>query len=202
MKLGEQRRKLKTRNLWGNNKKNKILNKIIFKALYIIVIILITYNALYIINNALYLKKYVSIFGKIFITTQKDNSMKTDINKNDFIVLYKVKYNEIKNNDIISYDINNEITLRKVVDIEQKNGQYYYETKANNYYHNDLEKKTIDQINGKILFKIPFIGFIFRGFENKIVTIIIVIILLLRLSFNKYVQSRNKKMNKYKNKKK
>lgn len=177
---------MRTKNSWGKQ------NKFIKKVLYIIIIILIIYNALYVLNNAIYSKKYINLFGNIFIMTEKDNAMSPTIKKNDFVILKKVKASKINNNDIIGYDINNEITIRRVVSIEQNS----YETKADNYYHNDLERKNIEQINGKILFKISFIGIIFKYFENKIITIFIILILLLRFSFNKYVKNRREESKK------
>lgn len=179
---------MKIKNSLINNKTKKIINKI----LYILFIILIIYNTLYIINYSIKSKKYVNIFNKIYITVAKDTSMKPEINKNDLIFVIKVKENKIAENDIIGYDINNEIVFHRVYYVKKENNKNYYLTKADNYIHNDLEEKTIEQINGKILIRIPSIGILFRLFENKIITIFIIIILLLKYSFNKYRHEKNK----------
>lgn len=185
---------MKTKNSLINEKNKKILKKILFKILYIIIIILIIYNLLYIINNTFNNKKYVSIFGKIYITTEKDKSMKPNINVNDFIIVKKVDKQTIKRGDIIGYDINDEITFRKVIGIEENEGITYYQTKGNIYHNNDLEKKTYEQVNGKIAVRIPIIGLIFRIFENKIITIFLMLVLLLKFSFNKYRYKKSKKI--------
>lgn len=177
--------------------KKKIKN-ILYKFVYIFSVILIIYNVLYITNNMLFGKKYINVFGIIYITTEKEDSMKKSdrnidigesgiqyVKKNDLVFVIKTSAKNINIQDIIGYDINDEITLHRVVNIENSNNTIYYETKADNYIHNDIEKKTINQINGKIFIKVPFIGIIFRLLENKVATIIIVIILFFKFSFNK-----------------
>lgn len=193
-----KRKELKTKNFLINNKtKNtikKIVRNVINKILYFLFVMLILYNVLYIINNTANSKKYANIFNKIYITVEKDTSMKPKVNKNDLIFVVKTNEEKIKEGDIIGYDINDEIVFHRVYQIKQENNKNYYLTKADNYMHNDLEEKTIEQINGKILIKIPFIGLLFKLFENKIITIFIMIILLLRYSFNKYRHDKNKKI--------
>ncbi len=197
-----RKKELKTKNSWVS--KNKKFKKIIYKILYVFCIILILYNVLYIINNTINKQKYINLGNTLYITTEKEDSMKrkkndtneqTFVNKNDLVFVWKCKANEIQINDIIGYDINSEITFHRVVNIEEDNDITYYETKADNYMYNDIEKKTLNQVNGKILFRIPLIGVVFRLFENKIMTIFIIIVLLLKFSFNNY---RNE-INRYRN---
>ena len=197
-----RKKELKTKNSWVS--KNKKLKKIIYKILYVFCIILILYNVLYIINNTINKQKYINLGNTLYITTEKEDSMKrkkndtneqTFVNKNDLVFVWKCKANDIQINDIIGYDINSEITFHRVVNIEEDNDITYYETKADNYMYNDIERKTLNQVNGKILFRIPLIGVVFRLFENKIMTIFIIIVLLLKFSFNNY---RNE-INRYRN---
>ena len=197
-----RKKELKTKNSWVS--KNKKLKKIIYKILYVFCIILILYNVLYIINNTINKQKYINLGNTLYITTEKEDSMKrkkndtneqTFVNKNDLVFVWKCKANDIQINDIIGYDINSEITFHRVVNVEEDNDITYYETKADNYMYNDIEKKTLNQVNGKILFRIPLIGVVFRLFENKIMTIFIIIVLLLKFSFNNY---RNE-INRYRN---
>lgn len=206
-----KRKKLKIKNSWENNKKK--VKSVLYKLVYIFGVILVIYNVLYIVNNTLSGKKYINIFGKIYITTEKEDSMKKGgrevnseksgiqyVKKNDLVFVIKTSEKNINIQDIIGYDINDEITLHRVVNIENKNNTIYYETKADNYINNDIERKTINQINGKIFIKIPLIGIIFRVIENKAATIIIVILLFLKFSLNKYKYERYGKI-KRKNKK-
>lgn len=197
-----RKKELKTKNSWVS--KNKKLKKIIYKILYVFFIILILYNVLYIINNTINKQEYINLGNTLYITTEKEDSMKrkkndtneqTFVNKNDLVFVWKCKANDIQINDIIGYDINSEITFHRVVNIEEDNDITYYETKADNYMYNDIERKTLNQVNGKILFRIPLIGVVFRLFENKIMTIFIIIVLLLKFSFNNY---RNE-INRYRN---
>lgn len=176
-----------------NKKIKNIFQKVLIKALYILFIILVIYNILYIINYSANSKKYISIFGKLYITTVKVNDSKPVIKVNDFIVVKKADQTKIKKDDIIGYDINNEIAFHRVYSVKKESGIYYFFTKADNSYYNDIEAKQIEQINGKIIVRIPIIGLLFRLFENRIITIFIMIILILKFSFNTYKFNQNKK---------
>lgn len=227
MKLGEKRKKLKTKNSLMNNvkkninkikenskksranitnniektkqeKANIIITKIIAKIIKIFCIILVIYNILYIINYSANGKKYASIFGLINIATVKDNTMKKELNNNDLVITIKTNDKNLKVGDIIGYTIGTNTTFHRIEKITIENNKYYFLTKgANNYYY-DIEEKTIEQVNGKVSLRIPIIGFIFKIFENYVMTIIIIIIFLLRLSYLNYLKKNSKKRKKEK----
>lgn len=183
--------------------KNPLLNKrkYFINILYIILAILIFYNAIYTITTTITSKEYLSILGISFVVIE-DNSMKPVLNKNDFLIIKKVNSSDINTGDLVAYDINNNINIHRVLQIKQRN---VYITKADNNYYYDEEAKTIDTIRGKICFKIPIIGIIFKIFESKITTIFIIIFLILKYRYNKIIKEkyvdRLKKKEKLKNKK-
>lgn len=86
------------------------------------------------------------------------NSMSPSINKGDAVIL-KLKNNDFKKNDVISFDYRGRNTVHRIVSIENINGETIYHTKgdANNSSDNIEVKK--DMIKGKVLFRIPYIGY-------------------------------------------
>ena len=160
---------------------NKIYKLFKF-VLYCIAIIIVIYNSLYVMNYTFKGKKYISIGKETYVVRyREDESMKPYINIDDLVIVKKISAEDIKINDVIGYDTNNQVVFHRVIDIKNNNGTYYFYTKADGYMHNDLEPKTIEQINGKITKKIPIIGKILKNFENKITLLIICIILVIRL---------------------
>ena len=174
------------------NKIEKKLKPILHYIINVVLAILVIYNILYTFNNVFFEKHYVQIFGIYIVTPEKEETMKPSINKNDLIISYKLKRKDIKENDIIGYDINNHLTFHRLSIIKQVDGKEYFITKGDNNYHYDIEEKTEEEIKAKILIKIPIIGWIFRIFESKIMTVIIILIFSLKYSYNKYKMNLSK----------
>lgn len=174
---------MKTKNLWEKNKIRTWGAKILKCIGTFFICSLILYNILYVANNVFRNKKYVQIFG-IYISTEKEKSMEPIIQKNSLIIGHKLK--NVQQGEIVGYDIDNSIKYHRLTKIEIKDGKTTYITKAEQNYREDLEKKKKEDIKSKIALKIPVIGWLFRLFESKITTIIIIIVLGLRLSYYNY----------------
>lgn len=175
---------MKTKNLWERNKIRTWGAKILKCIGTFFICSLILYNILYVANNVFRNKKYVQIFG-IYISTEKEKSMEPIIQKNSLIIGHKLK--NVQQGEIVGYDIDNSIKYHRLTKIEIKDGKTTYITKAEQNYREDLEEKKKEDIKSKIVLKIPVIGWLFRLFESKITTIIIIIIVLgLRLSYYNY----------------
>ena len=171
---------MRTKNLNQITKNKKILKNTI---LYTIFIIFIFYSVLYQINN-LNNKKYIQIFN-VYISVTTDESMTPSINNNTLIIGTKINNKDIKENNIIGYDINGILNYHRLTKIKQEDGNTLYITKADNNYNIDIEEKEREQIKSKIILKIPFIGIIFKFLQTKIALIIIVIILIFKFIINK-----------------
>ena len=165
---------MKTKNLWEKNKIRTWGAKILKCIGTFFICSLILYNILYVANNVFRNKKYVQIFG-IYISTEKEKSMEPIIQKNSLIIGHKLK--NVQQGEIVGYDIDNSIKYHRLTKIEIKDGKTTYITK---------EEKKKEDIKSKIVLKIPVIGWLFRLFESKITTIIIIIVLGLRLSYYNY----------------
>lgn len=174
---------MKTKNLWEKNKIRTWGAKILKCIGTFFICSLILYNILYVANNVFRNKKYVQIFG-IYISTEKEKSMEPIIQKNSLLIGHKLK--NVQQGEIVGYDIDNSIKYHRLTKIEIKDGKTTYITKAEQNYREDLEEKKKKDIKSKIVLKIPVIGWLFRLFESKITTIIIIIVLGLRLSYYNY----------------
>ena len=174
---------MKTKNLWERNKIRTWGAKILKCIGTFFICSLILYNILYVANNVFRNKKYVQIFG-IYISTEKEKSMEPIIQKNSLIIGHKFK--NVQQGEIVGYDIDNSIKYHRLTKIEIKDGKTTYITKAEQNYREDLEEKKKEDIKSKIVLKIPVIGWLFRLFESKITTIIIIIVLGLRFSYYNY----------------
>lgn len=174
---------MKTKNLWEKNKIRTWGAKILKCIGTFFICSLILYNILYVANNVFRNKKYVQIFG-IYISTEKEKSMEPIIQKNSLIIGHKLK--NVQQGEIVGYDIDNSIKYHRLTKIEIKDGKTTYITKAEQNYREDLEEKKKEDIKSKIALKIPVIGWLFRLFESKITTIIIIIVLELRFSYYNY----------------
>ena len=174
---------MKTKNLWERNKIITWGAKILKCIGTFFICSLILYNILYVANNVFRNKKYVQIFG-IYISTEKEKSMEPIIQKNSLIIGHKLK--NVQQGEIVGYDIDNSIKYHRLTKIEIKDGKTTYITKAEQNYREDLEEKKKEDIKSKIALKIPVIGWLFRLFESKITTIIIIIVLGLRFSYYNY----------------
>lgn len=194
---------MKTKNSWAKNKIKKVIAILLRKMLKCISIFLacclIIYNILYLCNNVFRNKKYAQIFN-IYISTEKEDSMSPEIKKNSLLIGCKVK--NVNEGEIIGYDIDNSIRYHRLFKIKNNDGKFTYMTKTDNNYQEDLEEKKLSDIKARIVIKIPVVGWLFRIFESKVTTVIIIILLCLRFSYNSYkIQlTKKRKSEKEKNK--
>lgn len=170
-----------------NNQIKKLLKKILKYVGIFILCCLIAYNIIFMFNEVFAKRKYVKFFG-LYISTEKENSMSPTIRKNSLIIGVKTK--NIKNDDIIGYDIDGSLKYHRFI---KKSNQNLYITKADKNYNYDFEEKSTDQIKAKKVIAIPVIGWIFKIFESKVTTIFIIIALLLKYSYNNYKIKINQK---------
>lgn len=156
--------------------KNKLLNFI-----FVVIIICVLYNIIFLLNTSILRNKYMKLFGISFFC-MKDNLMKNDINKNDLVIIKEVKNNQLKEGDIIAYEINNNIRINKITNIKEK-----ITTKFNQNYYYDIEQITSEQIIGKKIINIPFLGILLNILQSQITSFFIFFFLILGVFYNKYI---------------
>ena len=85
-------------------------------------------------------------------------SMYPNINIGDVVILKKCSINDIKSGDVIEYKSNGKSIVHRVIDVNQKNGEFFIITKGDNNEHNDSLVNE-EQLVGKALFKLKYIGY-------------------------------------------
>ena len=143
----------------------KILNVLSVVFLIIVVIIVIFSLTTRIMGNT------PSLFGYYMFRVSSD-SMEPTLMVGDVILSKAVDADEIKKDDIITYQSKDgsmygrEVTHRVVLEPEEKNGTYHYQTQGD-ASGAPLDKPiTYEQVRGKYIRKLTLIGKIF-GFISK-----------------------------------
>lgn len=155
-----------------NKRKENV--KIAKKVIEIIAIILV-YNIILIVASSANKMSLFNIFGyKSYII--KTNSMEPAISANDVIITKKVKKDKIKTGDVITFIKDGEVITHRITQID-KNGEYT--TKGDNNNIEDTFKIDYENIEGKHILTIPYLGKIVQALDNKIVFLIITLIVLI-----------------------
>ncbi len=165
--------------------------KVIISFIYVIIMICILYNILFLINTSISKKEYFKLYGFSFFC-MKTNLMEQDISKNDLIIIKEADSEDLQNNDIIAYDINGKVRINKIVYYEQNQ----YTTKSNKNYYPDIETITTSQIVGKRIANIPFLGVILELLQSKTVSIFTLVFLIFTFWYNRYMYLRRNERNK------
>ena len=88
------------------------------------------------------------------------NSMKPGFKRGDLIIYKSLeKKDKIKENDVIAFNKNNQITIHRVYQIVIKNDKIYYITKGDNNGSVDSGSITRKEVIGKKVLNIPLIGY-------------------------------------------
>lgn len=143
-----------------------------------IVLIVIIYNIILIGISMVDGIDNFSIFGyQAYIITS--DSMKPEINNGDVVIVRKIGQEEIKENDVIVYSEEAQNITHRVIVITEKNGHKEYKTKGDNNQVEDSKFVLYENIKGKVMFKIPFLGTIILFMKNQIIVLIILLVILL-----------------------
>lgn len=83
--------------------------------------------------------------------------------------------------------------INKVIDRLVEEGRIVYQTKSNNNFFPDKEHVAKNQVIGKVIIVVPFLGIMLEVLQSKITTIFIIIFLILKFTYNKKVHKRELK---------
>lgn len=151
---------------------NKIAKKIID-----IILIILTYNIILVAISNINTEKGMSLFGcEAYII--KTNSMEPSIENGDVVITKKVPEEKIQVGDIITFKQDADIITHRISRIEEENEKKYI-TKGDNNNIEDSSKITYQEIKGKEIITIPYLGKIINILQNKIVFWIILLIILI-----------------------
>lgn len=162
--------------------KGKIIKKIFLSCIYVIILLCFLYNVIFSINVTIFKKEYLQISG-ISLFNMKSELMQDDIKKGDLVIVKETDEAELQKGDIIAYTINGKTRVNKIVNLAQGK----YTTKSNKNYNPDIEKIEYNQIIGKMVLHISGYGFIMEILQSKITTGLLLLALVLRFLYNKYL---------------
>lgn len=153
------------------------IGKTISIILYIIIIPIIIINVTLIIKTCLNPNEIPDFFGfKSFVIVSE--SMEPTIITGDAIFVKKVAQEDLKVNDIISFQDSNSVNTHRIIEITEEDDAIKYTTKGDNNQKEDKEKVTYDKIEGKYQFKINGFGKITEILKNKVTLIVLLIVLV------------------------
>ena len=170
------------------------LKKIMIAIISFIITICVLYNVLFLINTTISQKDYFHVCGISFFRVKTD-LMENDLHKNDFVIVKEVIDSELQVGDIIAYEVNDQVRINKIVD--KKEG---YTTKFNQNYYPDIEKITMNEIIGKKIVSIPFLGIILDILQSKIISILVLLFLMFIFWYNTYTHTKRKERERKKKK--
>lgn len=85
-------------------------------------------------------------------------SMYPKINIGDVVLIEKCGINDIKIGDVVEYQLENQFIIHRVIKIEVENAEFSLITKGDNNSSEDANKVSEEQIIGKVIFKIKYVG--------------------------------------------
>ena len=86
-------------------------------------------------------------------------SMEKELYVGDVVIVKKCNANDIDNGDIIQYQMKGYTVIHRVIEKKQKNGEYYFTTKGDNNPSEDKESVKEEQVLGKVIFKVKYLGY-------------------------------------------
>lgn len=154
----------------GREKTLKIIVGIIF--------VVIIYNIILIGISMVEGIENFSIFGyKAYIITS--DSMKPEINNGDVVIVREIEQEEIKENDVIVFSENIKSITHRVIEVIDVGGNKEYKTKGDNNQVEDSQLVLFENIKGRVMFKIPFLGTVILFMKNQIIVLILLLLILL-----------------------
>lgn len=154
--------------------KRKELHARIRKLVYIFLVIIL-YNIVLLYMS--YIDKFDTpsfyIYKAYVITT---NSMEPELKKDDVVVIKKAKADNLKQGDIVTFKQNGETITHRIVQIDDIEDGKLYITKGDNNNVQDEQGLRFDQIEGKLVIKIPQLGKMVASFKNGIIIVLVLLI--------------------------
>lgn len=157
--------------------KRKENAKIAKKVIEIFAVILI-YNIILIAISSENNVNLINMFGyKSYVI--KTNSMEPTININDVVINKEVKLEEINVGDVITFLYDGEVITHRITKINNDGDITQYTTKGDNNNIEDTFKIDYENIKGKHVLTIPYLGIIVQLLENKLLFLIVILITLI-----------------------
>lgn len=155
----------------GRRKKVERSKRFIRCIIYLILVPIIIYNILLIIKSANNSNETPSVIGiKTFVIIS--GSMEPELQIGDIVLIKKCEETELQIGDIISFRSGESVITHRINNIIDNNGKIQYETKGDNNNISDRNYIKYEDIEGKLISKIPLLGKITLLLKNKMIIIL------------------------------
>ena len=85
--------------------------------------------------------------------------MEKELFLGDVAIIEKCNANDVNVGDIIEYQMEGYTVIHRIIEKRQENGMFYFKTKGDNNEAEDKNEVTEEQLIGKVIFKIRYIGY-------------------------------------------
>ena len=86
-------------------------------------------------------------------------SMEKELYVGDVAIIKKCNPNDVQVGDIIEYQMEGFTVIHRIVQKSQKNGEFYFVTKGDNNKSPDAKEVIEDQLIGKVIFRVRYLGY-------------------------------------------
>ena len=179
------------------DKDTTLLEDIIF---YTIIVPIIIVSIILIWQKIVTPDKIPNIFGyKMFIVL--DENMDQETEYGDLVFTHNVDTNNLKLNDLIAFRNNtNKVTIHRIINITEDNFGKQFEMQNSRNEVGDTKYVRDTQVEGIIIYRIPYIGIIIYNIQKPYVILTLIGIVLLIGLIAYYIAARLDKRNMEKNK--
>lgn len=162
-------------------KKNKLLKKIIYLAIFAVIIVAI-YN-IFLLRVSTETEEQDYVLGMRAYVIETD-SMEPELNIGDVIIVKQCLPEDLKIGDIITFSSRGELITHRISDIDQKYQRY--STKGDKNTLNDIEKIKFEDIKGVKVLTLPgFWNFISNAKNVMYIFILCIIVITMFLHTRK-----------------
>lgn len=107
-------------------------------------------------------------------------SMEPNIRTGSIVYIKDVKANSLKENDVITFNLNNMTCTHRIVSIDYENETIITKGDANISNDNPI---SFNDVEGKVMFSVPFLGYVLFYLKKYLVLIICGVIILILIGF-------------------
>ena len=177
-------------NMDKRRKRIELSKKTFVIMIYIILIPVIFYNIMLIVQAATNPRETPCVCGiKTFVIIS--GSMEPSLEIGDVVVIKEFPKEALQKGDVISFRNGQSIITHRIIDvIKDKNGKISFETKGDNNNIKDKNYVKYDDVEGKMVGKVPFVGKVAILLKNKIIIIVILMIFYMMYIHNAKVEER------------
>ncbi len=179
-------------------KKTVSIKSVLTDLLYIIIIPIIIYDVILIVKSLINPNVTPDFLGiKTFSIVS--GSMRPTIDIDDIIIVKECSDEELNVDDIITFNIDNEIITHRIISKEFVKNNMIYTTKGDSNEVTDIKEITYNQIEGKYVGKIPKLGKVLNFIQNKyvfysVLGVLIICVYIEKKQINKKVARKEKRM--------